>query len=210
MSPSSVSAARRAARTGHKADRTNTAGECPVTAAPKSRDCPWTHVPWTYSIGRHTSGSRVLRLRRATRRKASRRSIMRLQVLGRLDRLRFPYGRTAERSSKTYFPLSWHDVRSIRRLRDCQAGVVDLLVAENFNLAGGRAAPTRSPRYLPRGAPSLLPAPPQPSSCTMIRSRWTSSRPNWIAAAALADATSGASTVPRISPLARSSTTAQA
>ena len=35
----------------------------------------------------------------------------------------------------------------------------------------------------------------------MIRLRWISSRPNWTAAAALADATSGASTVPRISPL---------
>src|SRR4029079_6845073 len=48
----------------------------------------------------------------------------------------------------------------------------------------------------------------QPSSCTMIRLRWISSSPNWTAAA-LADATSGASTSPRISPLARSRTTRQ-
>ena len=35
----------------------------------------------------------------------------------------------------------------------------------------------------------------------MIRLRWISSRSNWTAAAALTAATSGASTVPRISPL---------
>ena len=35
---------------------------------------------------------------------------------------------------------------------------------------------------------------PQPSSCTMIRLRWISSSSNWTTAAALADATSGAST----------------
>jgi hypothetical protein len=51
---------------------------------------PWTSVPWTYSHSVNTSGSRVLRLRRSTRSKASRRSIMLLQVLRRLDRLRFP------------------------------------------------------------------------------------------------------------------------
>jgi len=48
--------------------------------------------------------------------------------------------------------------------------------------------------------PPGLRAPPQPSSCTMMRVRWISSRSNWTAAAALADATSGASTWPRISP----------
>ncbi|MGB9051458.1 MAG: ABC transporter substrate-binding protein [Pseudolabrys sp.] len=50
---------------------------------------------------------------------------------------------------------------------------------------------------------------PQPSSCTMIRLRWISSKSNWTAAAALAAATSGASTSPRISPLLRSRTTRQ-
>jgi hypothetical protein len=43
----------------------------------------------------------------------------------------------------------------------------------------------------------------------MIWLRWISSRSNWTTAAALADATSGASTVPRISPLARGKTTRQ-
>ena len=43
----------------------------------------------------------------------------------------------------------------------------------------------------------------------MMRLRWISSRSNWTAAAALADATSEASTSPRISPLLRSSTTRQ-
>jgi transcription antitermination factor NusG len=43
-----------------------------------------------HRVSVNTSGSRVLRLRRSTRSKASRRSIMLLQVLRRLDRLRFP------------------------------------------------------------------------------------------------------------------------
>ena len=43
----------------------------------------------------------------------------------------------------------------------------------------------------------------------MIRLRWTSSRLNWTAAAALADATSGGFDLPRISPLWRSRTTRQ-
>src|SRR5258705_131375 len=43
----------------------------------------------------------------------------------------------------------------------------------------------------------------------MIRLRWISSKSNWTAAAALAAATSGASTVPRTQPLARSRTARQ-
>ena len=84
-----VSAARRAAHTGHKADG-NTAGGVPSPGRRNPGIVPWTSVPWTYSHSVNTSGSRVLRLRRSTRSKASRRSIMLLQVLRRLDRLRFP------------------------------------------------------------------------------------------------------------------------
>jgi hypothetical protein len=91
MAPSfflAVSAARRAAHTGHGGI---TAGGVHGTSG-RRNPCtvPWTSVPWTYSHSVNTSGSRVLRLRRSTRSKASRRSIMLLQVLRRLDRLRFP------------------------------------------------------------------------------------------------------------------------
>ena len=81
-----VSAARRAAHTGHKADG-NTAGGVSSPGRRNPGIVPWTSVPWTYSHSVNTSGSRVLRLRRSTRSKASRRSIMLLQVLRRLDRL---------------------------------------------------------------------------------------------------------------------------
>ena len=71
---------------------------------------------------------------------------------------------------------------------------------------GGRCCARQCSRI---GAPAVAPAVAQPSSCTMIRLRWISSRSNWTAAAALAAATSGASTSPKISPLARNRTTRQ-
>jgi hypothetical protein len=80
-----VSAARRAAHTGHKADG-NTAGGVPSPGRRNAGIVPWTSVPCcTCSHSINTSGSRVLRLRRSTRSKASRRSIMLLKVLRRLD-----------------------------------------------------------------------------------------------------------------------------
>jgi hypothetical protein len=79
-----VSAARRAAHTGHEADG-NTAVSVPSPGRRNAGIVPWTSVPSTYSHSVNTSGSRVLRLRRSTRSKASRRSIMLLQVLRRLD-----------------------------------------------------------------------------------------------------------------------------
>src|SRR5262249_43289435 len=86
-----VSAARRAAHTGHGADGI-TAGCVHGTSGRRNPEfVPWTSLPWTYSHSVKTSGSRVLRLRRSTKSKASRRSIMMLYAIGLvLDRLRFP------------------------------------------------------------------------------------------------------------------------
>ena len=108
---------------------------------------PWTSVPWTYSHSVNTSGSRVLRLRRSTRSKASRRSIMLLQVLRRLDRLRFPcriihsigvvvpHRNLPERRPRTEHQCRGRSpgttCRSIRRLRDSQ---------NTCCLMGGRAS----------------------------------------------------------------------
>jgi hypothetical protein len=87
---SAVSAARRAAHTRHEVDGITAGGVHGTSGRRNPCTVPWTSVPWTYSHSVNTSGSRVLRLRRSTRSKASRRSIMLLQVLRRLDRLRFP------------------------------------------------------------------------------------------------------------------------
>jgi hypothetical protein len=70
-----VSAARRAAHTGHEVDGI-TAGGVPSPGRRNAGIVPWTSVPWTYSHSVNASGSRVLRLGRSTRSKASRRSIM--------------------------------------------------------------------------------------------------------------------------------------
>ena len=72
--------------------------------------------------------------------------------------------------------------------------------------SGGMAA---APPTTSRGKVAVPRVGSQASSCTMIRLRWISSKSNWIAATALAAATSGASTVPSISPLARNRTTRQ-
>ena len=88
-----------------------------------------------------------------------------------------------------------------------EASVVTTLAPRPSRLVRVQVPPSPLPRR-PQPAHPLAPSHHRPSLFPSLAGR-TSSRSNWTAAAAFAASTSGASTVPRISPLARSKTPRQ-